>query len=211
MKKLFVAVAMVLIFLSSNLYAQDNTGFYIGIGGNYALENFDVSDVNDALSPLGLHVDVDNSPGFNAKVGYHFNKLFSAEFVYDYFSDFSWSDTTTVAGIPLKIDAEMEIMTFMIAGKLSPDVGSEVVRPFITAGAGMMKGKLDLKGSAPSIGFSESESDSESDFCGKLGVGVDFYATKNISVGTEVSYVMGFGDMDNIKYTNFNVGVSYHF
>lgn len=209
MKKLFVAVAMVLIFLSSNLYAQDNTGFYIGIGGNYAFEDFDTSDVNDALSPLGLHVDVDNSPGFNAKVGYHFNKLFSAEFVYDYFSDFSSSDTTIISGVPVKLDVECEIMTFMIAGKLLPDIGSEVVRPFITAGAGMMQGKVDAKVSA--LGLSESISDSESDFCGKLGVGVDFYATKNISIGTEVSYIMGFGDMDNMKYTNFNVGVSYHF
>ena len=156
-------------------------------------------------------MDFDNSPGFRAKVGYHFSKLFSAEFAYDYFSDFSWSKTSGIIGAPVKFKAEMEIMTFMISGKLSPDIGSVVVRPFITAGVGLMQGKLDLRASAPSIGYSDSISDSNSDICGKLGVGVDFYATKNISIDTEVSYVAGFHDMDNFRYYNYNLGVSYHF
>ena len=208
MKKFFVAAVMVLIFLSSNLYAQD-TGLYIGIGGNYALQNFDTSDLNNDLRPYGLNVDFDNSPGFNAKVGYHFSKLFSAEFVYDYFTDFSWSQTTRISGVPVAVDAKIKIWTFMIAGKLSPDIGSEVVRPYITAGIGRMHGDLDVTASAG--GFTAATSDSADDNCAKFGVGVDFYATKNISVGLEGSYVVGFGDMDNMKYTNLSLGVAYHF
>lgn len=211
MKKLLIVAAMTLIFLSSSLYAQDNTGFYIGIGGNYALEDFDRSKANDDLALFRVDLDFDNSPGFKAKVGYHFSKLFSAEFAYDYFSDFSWSETSGIIGAPVKFKAEMEIMTFMISGKLSPDIGSVVVRPFITAGVGLMQGKLDLRASAPSIGYSDSVSDSDSDLCAKLGVGVDFYVTKNISIDTEVSYVAGFHDMDNFRYYNYNLGVSYHF
>jgi len=208
MKKLFITVAIALTFLSSQLYAQD-MGLYVGIGGNYAIQNFDTDEVNQELSPYGLHMNFDDSPGFSARVGYSFSKLFSAELVYDYFSDFSWNQTTIISGTPVTVKMETEIMTFMIAGKLSPNVGSETVRPYITAGAGMMRGKLDLTGTA--AGFTASASESESDACGKIGVGIDFYATKNISVGFEGSYVMGFGDMDNIRYTNLNLGVAYHF
>ena len=208
MKKILTTVAIALTFLSSQLYAQD-TGLYIGVGGNYAFQNFDTSDLNNDLRPYGLNVDFDNSYGFNAKVGYHFNKLFSAEFVYDYFLDFSWSQTTRISGVPVTVDAKLSLMTFMIAGKLSPDIGSKVVRPYITAGAGMMKGEIDV--SASSGGFTEARSDSETGPCAKLGVGVDFYATTNISIGIEGSYVMGFSNMDNMKYTNLSLGVAYHF
>lgn len=189
-------------------YAQE-TGLYIGVGGNYAFQNFDTSDLNNDLRPYGLNVDFSDSPGFNAKIGYHFNKLFSAEFVYDYFTDFSWSQTTRISGVPATFDAKIKLMTFMIAGKLSPDIGSQVVRPYITAGAGMMHGNIDMTGSA--AGFVSTASDSENDLCAKLGVGVDFYAIKNISIGIEGSYVMGFGNMDNMKYMNLNFGVAYHF
>jgi opacity protein-like surface antigen len=135
--------------------------------------------------------------------------LFSAEFVYDYFTDFSWSQTTRISGVPVTFDEKVKIMTFMIVGKLSPDIGSEVVRPYITAGAGMMKGDVDATVSV--AGYRWAGSDYDNDACAKIGAGVDFYATKNISIGIEGSYVMGFGNMDIIKYANLNLGVAYHF
>jgi opacity protein-like surface antigen len=206
MKKLLVAAA-VLFFLSSNLYAQ-NPGLYIGIGGSYALQNFDTSDLDNQLRPYGLNASFKNSAGVNAKVGYHFSKLFSAEFIYDYFKDFFWSQTTRISGIPQTVDAKVNLMTFMIAGKLSPDIGSEVIRPYITVGAGLMQGNIDATGSGYES-FTESNFDGGT--CAKIGAGIDFYTTKNISIGIEGSYVMGFGNMKEMKYTNFNLGAAYHF
>ena len=207
MKKLLVAtVVVLLIFLSSNLYAQ-NPGLYIGVGGSYALQNFDTSDLNKDLRPSGLTASFSNSAGVNAKVGYHFSKLFSAEFVYDYFKDFSWSQTTRISGVPVTADAKVNLMTFIIAGKLSPDIGSEVMRPYITVGAGMMQVNIDATASVPGYGSSYFEDGS----CAKIGVGIDFYTTKNISIGIEGSYVMVLGSMEKMEYTNFNLGAAYHF
>lgn len=165
-------------------------GFYVGVGGNYAFENLD--DVGD--------VDIDAVWGINARAGYQFNKLFSVEFVYDYLDKFSADD----------VDAGVQIMTFIIAGKISPNIGSEIVRPYITAGAGLMHGEIDsifyIDGFEPI-----KESRSDDNFCAKIGAGIDFYATKNISIDIEGSYVMGFDTMDWIKYVNLNLGVAYHF
>jgi opacity protein-like surface antigen len=195
--------------LSNARHTAQDTGLYIGVGGNYALQNFNTSDLNNDLRPYGLNVSFSNAPGFNAKVGYHFSKWFSAEFVYDYFTDFSWNQTTRISGVPVTFDAKVKLMTFMVAGKLSPDIRSEVVRPYITAGAGIMYGKIDATASA--AGYSFTAWSSDYDACAKIGAGIDFYVTKNISIGIEGNYVMGFGNMDEIKYANLNLGVAYHF
>lgn len=208
MKKLLIVAAILLIFLSSNLYAQD-TGLYIGIGGNYALQNIDTTDVNNDLRAYGLQLDFSNAYGFNGKVGYHFSKLFAVELAFDYFNNLSWNQTVTISGKPATFEANLKLMTLMLAGKLSPNIGSEVVRPFIIAGVGNMFGNIDVK--TTYAGYRSTASNSNSDACGKIGVGIDFYATRNISIGVEGSYVMGFGGMSNMKYTNIDLGVAYHF
>jgi opacity protein-like surface antigen len=199
MQRLLVAAAIVLAFMSSNLYAQDK-GWYMGIGGNYALQNFNTVNMNYG-----------NSPGFNAKVGYCFSKMFAAEFVYDYFTNFSASNTGKINGVPATVDKKAKITTFVIAGKLSPDVGSEVFRPYITAGLGMMNGDIDTTVSFSGSGLKTEGSGSVRDECAKFGVGVDYFVRKNISVDFEASYVMGFGDNDDVRYTNLHLGVAYHF
>ncbi len=202
-------VAAALVFISSNIYAQGDKGMYIGIGGNYALENFDL-DRTPTMDALGLKDwDYDDSPGLNLKAGYQFNRLFAVEFLFDYFFGFDTDQTISIEGHPIKFSAEGELMTFIVAGKLSPDMGSTTVRPYVTAGLGWMDAELDADIS--SLGYAIQKNTSDSDFCGKVGIGVDFYATKNVSLGIEASYINGFGDVDNIRYTNLNAGVAYHF
>lgn len=178
-------------------------GFYVGVGGNYAFENFDID--ND------IDVNIDNSWGVNARVGYQFNRLFSVEFVYDYLAEFSGSKTISDMGDTIKYEAEVELMTFMIAGKFSPNIGSEIVRPYITVGAGIMHGSSDETVSVTGWYPDLSVSTTDDGPCAKIGVGIDFSATKNVSIGIEGSYVMGFDTMDNIRYVNLNLGVAYHF
>ena len=45
-------------------------------------------------------------------------------------------------------------------------------------------------------------------FCYKGGLGIDYFATDNISLGFEGNYVFGTGD---VRYANATVGVAYHF
>jgi opacity protein-like surface antigen len=118
---------------------------------------------------------------------------------------------------------EVDAWALMLAGKLSK---SGNVSPFITVGAGVMPTNLNAKTSVtvPSSGFSRSfsESDSDTKACGKLGVGIDYFATRNVSLGFEGSYVFGLGDFAfdlgflgdremDILYFIFTLGAAYHF
>jgi opacity protein-like surface antigen len=207
MKKLLVfAVLFAVLSFPTSLLARD-VGPYIGIGGSYAYENFDIDD--DYLAERGLSLDFDNTWGMNLKVGYHINRLFSLEFNLDFLPGFDWDGSTTYLGVPIAMDAEADITTYMIAGKISPDLGSEIIRPFVVGGFGIMHGDLDVRANA--AGYYVADSDSETDMCGKIGLGVDFFVQQNVSIGLEGAYVWGLGDMDEVRYVNYTLGVAYHF
>lgn len=211
MKKFLIfTVLFAILSFSTSLFAKD-VGPYIGIGGSYAYEDFDIDD--EDLEEVGIDVDFDNTQGINLKAGYHFNKLFSLEFNFDFLPGFEWDDSTTYLGVPINVDVEGDITTYMLVGKITPDFGSEIIRPFVVAGFGIMHGEIDVDVTASAAGYSASVSvsDSETDTCAKIGIGVDFFSKENVSIGLEGNYVWGFGDMDEFRYMNYTLGVAYHF
>ena len=54
-------------------------------------------------------------------------------------------------------------------------------------------------------------SDDETDLCGKVGLGLNFFAFQDISLGIEGNYIFGFDDLVDIMYFNFTIGAAYHF
>lgn len=244
MKKLSIltVLVMVLCFCSSS-YAADAAGhtWYVGIGGSWAMENFDTDDVEDGideyvagetgLAGLGPDVDLDDGFGFNAKVGYHVNDNWSIAFVFDYVTGFDsdeslstpvWVDLPPVVPGSVDVEAEVEIdvMTFMVEGKYSMPGD---VRPYAVVGLGLMNADADGKiagsvnvGGVPVLAGSESFSDSDTTPCGKIGLGIDWFATPNVSLGLEGSYVLGFGDHEvedvdvGISYFNIGLGIAHH-
>ena len=72
-----------------------------------------------------------------------------------------------------------------------------------------MYADLDFKVSVN--GSSISDSYDETELCGKVGLGLDFFATPEISFGIEGNYTLGFNDLEEIRYFNFTLGVAYHF
>jgi len=156
---------------------------YISIGGVYAIENFDT----------GL-IDFDNTEGLNLRAGCNITDTFAVELTYDYLPGFSWSYDG--------LSADADIETLMLAGKLST---GEKVRPYFTGGIGVMRGDLTVSY------LGQALTASESDMCGKAGIGVDYFIEDNVSLGLEGAYVVGFGDMDMVEYTMITCGVALHF
>ena len=72
-----------------------------------------------------------------------------------------------------------------------------------------MYADADVKVRGP--GLSIASSADETEMCAKVGLGLDVYATKNISFGAEGNYTLGFDNLEDIRYFNFTVGVAYHF
>lgn len=171
----FAVLALVtVIFSCTSLYAeQDHLGnFYVGIGGSYAVENFDNSS------------EYDNSLGVNAKIGYHTHPLLDIELDFDYLSKFE-DDAV-----------DPEILTCMFALKGYFPISTEKVKLSTIVGTGLMH--ADANGD-------------KTDLCGKVGLGLDFFTTQDISIGVEGNYTFGFGDLDDIRYFNFIIGAAYHF
>jgi opacity protein-like surface antigen len=226
MKKslIFMALVMVLCFCTSS-YGAEAAGhrWYVGIGGSWAIENFDTDDLEDDLQNL-VDVDFDDGWGANLNIGYHVNDNFSLAFVYSYLSGFDWDKSVSATGMidgslvsaGASVDADLDLMTFMLEGKYAM---SGNVSPYIVLGAGAMYADLDAKlkahVGAESLSLSDSETDTQ--VCGKVGLGVDWWATPEVTVGLEGSYVFGFSDHDfdgakiGIRYFNIGLGVAYHF
>lgn len=165
--------------------AEPKLGPYIGIGGSYAWENFDDVTVG------ATSVDLDDTWGYNARLGYQATPAAAFELEFAYIPGF---DDTLV---------DLDVWTLMAVAKLYPPIQFPL-KPFLAAGVGWMEGSADVTG-----GTLNSNID-DSDFAAKVGIGVDYYPVPAVSIGLEADYVFGFGDVDDIKYTNLMLGVAYH-
>lgn len=236
MKKIFIfSLFLTVLCFAASSYGQDSAGrtAYLGIGGSYAFEDFEHDDINfdDMFS---VEVNFDDAWGLYLKFGYHFNDFVSLEAVYDHFDEFktdkSLTASTTVSSTSvtgsIAAESELDITTLMVVGKFSIPWK---VRPFIVLGAGLvragLRGELSVSLSddeiSQSVSFSESDSDTQG--CAKVGVGLDFFPTNNVSIGVEGAYVFSFSDAHfnleplledaeiDIRYHSLTVGVAYHF
>jgi hypothetical protein len=237
MKKslIFIVLVMVLCFCTSS-YGADAAGhsWYLGIGGSWAIENLDTDDVEEGIAEYleaetGLGVDMDDGYGVQAKVGYHLNDTFSLGLVFDYIfgfdSDESVSGSAEVFGSTLTgtldAEAEIDVWTLMLEGKASM---SGTVSPYVVLGVGVMQADQDADLTATLVvdgevmaAETESFDDDDTGACGKVGLGIDWWATPDLTVGLEGSYVFGFGDLEledvdvGIDYFTIALGIAFHF
>ncbi len=222
MKKFLIfAVLVTVLCFSVSSYGMDageKGPHYISIGGSYAFEGFDDDDLEDCIEPVDA--DFDDTWGVNLKYGYHFTEYFSLEGNFDYLADFETDESETVGPWVLDVEGELDIWTLMVSGKLSKPGN---VSPFLVVGAGLMNANLDAKLSVSGVG-SLSDDDSDMQACAKIGAGVDYYPTNNVSIGIEWSYVFGLSDFEfdmdefssedgkiKIRYSTLTLGVAYHF
>lgn len=199
MKKYFFFTALLMaMFFSTSLYAKqaDVKKFYVGAGGSYAIEDFDGGDF-------------DNSWGVNVKFGYNLHPLVDIEFDFDYLNEFEDRDEFELLGIDFEGKADLNIMTYMIALKGYFPISTEKVKLSVVVGGGIMYAEIDS--TVRVNGSSISDSYDEIELCGKVGLGLDFFATPDISFGIEGNYTLGFNDLEEIRYFNFTLGVAYHF
>ncbi len=200
MKKLSILAVLVMGLCFSTLsYGADAAGktFYIGAGGSYAVENF--------------NSDFDDTWGINAKAGYHLHPRIDIEFDYNYLSDFEPEDKGESLGTPFEASVEYQVETYMFVVKGYFPSPSEKAKLGVIVGAGIMDVDGDAKLKVGGISFSDGEH--EADLCGKVGLGLDLFATQDISFGVEGSYTFAdFDDLpEDIEYFNFTAGIAYHF
>ena len=112
------------------------------------------------------------------------------------------------------MEVDLDITTYMLAAKYSPDIGSDTARPFLTAGLGAIYADFETvlwEATVLEGLLRTSSSDSDLDIGSKIGLGVDYYLREKWSLAVEGNYTLGFGDVDDIKYFTTGLGLAYHF
>ena len=201
----FIVAALLMV---PGLAPAAETGPYFGIGVTFAKQDFDTGDIDQALAGTGLSADFDDTWGLNVRAGYKFNRYIAAELALDYLPNFKWSVATRVGGTPLSGELTVDVMAWTISAKISP-FDSQKIKPYFVIGGGIMHASADASIAIP--GYSVSSSDDETDLCGKIGLGVDYFVTDQVSLGLEGAYFAGFNDLDNIRFYTVTAGVAYHF
>ena len=165
--------------------AQDyaRNGVYLGLGGSYVLEDFDYS--SDLLG------DVDNGWGVHLRVGYRFMANFSVEFSAELLEGLDASS----------FGEELDALTLGVNGKVYLETGR--LQPFLMLGVGMMRADRPKRN-----GASLSEYNA---FAARFGGGLDIYATEQLVVSLEASYVLPDGDLEGLGYGSFGWGLQYRF
>jgi opacity protein-like surface antigen len=95
------------------------TGSYVGLGGTYAIEDFDVEGA-------------DNTLGLNLRVGYRFQPRLAGELEFEYYDDFG--------DFGVKVDGWALTANAKVYGATGQ------VQPFLLAGLGVVHGEASADG-----------------------------------------------------------------
>ena len=192
-----LALGFALVCLAAGaVYAQVDyarNGFYVGLGGTYAIDAAAQDALGDAVP--GYDVDIDDMLGLNTRVGYRFHPNFSAE------AHFEWLDKTDISAEGIKAATlwywtlSADVKAFLLRGRF---------QPFALVGTGLMYAKAK-----EAMGYGLSASDV--DFAARFGGGIDIYATKSIVVSVDASYVLPTGSLEDLDYVSIGWGLQYRF
>ena len=196
-----LATALVLFYAlpataeSESDYARN--GLYIGLGGSYAIYTELEDSTEDALFALGyvLTVDIENPVGLNARVGYRASPHFAVEGQFEWLS----KADVAIAGVDL-----LTVDSWILTANSKYYPLTDRVQPFILAGLGVAQFHVEDK-------FGFGIEDRLTGFAFRVGGGVDFYATRNLVLAVDVSYVLGTGDINDIDFVSFGWGLQYRF
>jgi len=186
----------------NNDHEFDRAGTYLGLAGTAAVTTQfedDLEKVAQAVLNPGASVQVDPSLGLNARLGHRIHPRFAADIHYEWLSEFK--TTIDVPG-PLGGSATVDDIggwaltgdgkVFLLTGRL---------QPFLLVGIGALHvdlGDFDVR---------------QTVFSGRFGGGIDVYATRNIAVTIDVSYVLPAEDFEGVEldYVSIGWGLQYRF
>ena len=176
-------------------HAQEKSRFYIGFNTLYAIESLDDQKTRDKF--IGnVSVDFDNTFGLQGRVGYIANEYFSAEGMIEYF-------VPTNSELGYGYESDIDAINFSLNAKGTLPL-KEYLVPYALFGLGIMNSYEDISGP-------HSKTKSDWGISSRIGLGVDLPIRPNLSLGGEMAYVFGFGNVDHIRFVNVTIGIAYRF
>jgi len=157
------------------------SGLYLGLGGNYAFQQFDLSE------------DVSDSLGVGGRIGYRLHPVFATELAVDYYDDFDVKDVASISGVT--VTAIAKLYSGLITGRVQPYASLGV-------GIGHFEGDDDVGAGL---------SDDATELVTRFGGGLDVYATENIVINVDAAYLGANGSLDGLDFIPILWGAQYRF
>jgi opacity protein-like surface antigen len=185
-----LCIAVFALFVPGSARAADDEfarrGPYFALGASRAMNTFE-NTFEDAV-PFP-DVSVSDTWGLNARGGYRFAPWFSTELEYEFLDQFG----VRTGGESV---AELSTHTITVNAKFSLPAGR--FQPYLLVGMGLIVPDIQSKS------FIDFDTDAAAP-AGKLGLGVDFYATPNVVLN------LGFESVVNgVKVETHALGVEDH-
>ncbi len=224
---------LALLALPHSVQADDSfsrPGFYIGVGGSYQLNVFEdeiEDEIVDALEDdlpdfADLGLDLDDSYGLNARVGYRLFSFLAIEAQYEWVSEYDVELTTNVSGVDAKLYS-IEGHTFTANTRWFLPLWR--FQPYLLLGGGISIADVDrgaiyddpLFGPFLEDNGVEVEDGRKISAAGRAGLGLDLYLTRSIVLNAEAGAVVttlsepDLGDIDDLNYLSFSAGLQYRF
>lgn len=210
----FASALLVLVAAAGSARADDDDfdrlGPYIGAslqGGSlltadeaYANQLVDLGLVIVQIGPndpsRNDSIESDVGLGFDVYVGYRAHKYLAAELEFEMIPDvdFDVRDGTLV-----------EARTMAGTANLRAILPIGPIEPYVLAGVGVIDAELD---DAQNLGVFFREG---TDLLGRFGGGIDVHFAECVVVRTNIDYMMARGDLHELEYLSFGVGLQYRF
>jgi hypothetical protein len=184
-----------------------NRGTYAGSGLSFVTKE---QDKNAGGYESSIEKDPSHTYAKNARVGYRFNEQLALEIGLDYIPGLPRYELSTDSPALSTLDeAGRDVTTYMPAVKFSPDLGSKTARPYIVGGFGLMRAETTSEEHGPALWFVDPNRESELATSGKIGLGLEV-RKDNTSIGIEGNLASGFGDLADVVYQTWSMGLTLH-
>ncbi|MEZ4218019.1 MAG: hypothetical protein R3E88_16145 [Myxococcota bacterium] len=188
------------------------TGAYIGAGGTWVTDVFedDVADFASGLAGTNVDVDIHDTWGATALLGYRALPFLAVEAQYEYVDDFGVD--ASGAGVSGRVDLRGHVLT----GNLKLVLPTWRIQPYVLAGLGVVWYRAS--GGISGLGAAVFEDDRA--FAGRVGAGVDLVLSESwlLQVGAsavltteELSSNATAEDLDGIHYVGAGATLQYRF
>jgi opacity protein-like surface antigen len=174
------------------------------------------------------NVDIDDSGGVNALVGYRVWSWFALELEYEWVDEYDVKSSADgfVAGVPASASGTLySIEGHTLTANTKWIVPFWRIQPYFLLGGGVAISDVDrgdafddpLLGPLLNQAGVDVKDGKKTNAAGRAGLGLDLYITKNILVNTEASVVLttlkkpDVGDVDDLNYMSFAAGLQYRF